>query len=123
MIRLPCSHHSQEAHLSAGNGVQIIGKVNPDLSIKVLSSIDLGTGVGESPAIIPIFSGAVDRGEVRWSRQKVTRLSHPSLAGHSRPSAITIRWRCGVLTISADYNLANTVVEISHQHRNLFAYD
>lgn len=38
----------QEAHLSAGNGVQIIGKVNPDLSIKVLSSMDLGTGVGES---------------------------------------------------------------------------
>jgi hypothetical protein len=38
----------QEAHLAAGNGVQIIGKVNPDLSVKVLSSIDLGTGVGES---------------------------------------------------------------------------
>ncbi|KAK3896590.1 hypothetical protein C8A05DRAFT_39864, partial [Staphylotrichum tortipilum] len=54
-----------EAHLSAGNGVQIIGKVNPDLSIKVLSSMDLGTSV--------------------------------------------------------DYNLANAVVEISHQHRSLFA--
>jgi replication factor A3 len=24
---------------------------------------------------------------------------------------------------STDYNLANTVVEISHQHRSLFAYD
>ncbi|KAJ4306508.1 hypothetical protein N0V88_001312 [Collariella sp. IMI 366227] len=49
------------------DGVQIIGKVNPDLSVKVLSSMNLGTAV--------------------------------------------------------DYSLANTVVEISHQHRNLFAYD
>lgn len=42
------AHTQQEAHLSAGNGAQIIGKVNPDLSIKVLSSMDLGTEVGES---------------------------------------------------------------------------
>ncbi|EAQ86564.1 predicted protein [Chaetomium globosum CBS 148.51] len=61
------AHLNREAHLLAGNAAQIIGKVNPDLSIKVLSSMDLGTNV--------------------------------------------------------DYNLANTVVEISHQHRNLFAYD
>ncbi|KAL2019982.1 hypothetical protein VTK56DRAFT_8982 [Thermocarpiscus australiensis] len=61
------AHLNREAHLSAGNGVQIIGKVNPDLSIKVLSSIDLGPGV--------------------------------------------------------DYSLANTVVEVSHQHRSLFASD
>jgi len=43
----PHAPRQQEAHLSAGNGVQIIGKVNPDLSIKVLSSMDLGTSVGE----------------------------------------------------------------------------
>ncbi|KAK4242307.1 replication factor A protein 3 [Achaetomium macrosporum] len=61
------AHLNREAHLSAGNGVQLIGKVNPDLSIKVLSSMDLGTGV--------------------------------------------------------DYDLANTVVEVSQQHRSLFAYD
>jgi hypothetical protein len=40
---------TQEAHLLAGNAAQIIGKVNPDLSIKVLSSMDLGTKVGKSP--------------------------------------------------------------------------
>lgn len=39
---------TQEAHLLAGNAAQIIGKVNPDLSIKVLSSMDLGTKVGKS---------------------------------------------------------------------------
>ncbi|KAK4151315.1 replication factor A protein 3 [Chaetomidium leptoderma] len=61
------AHLNREAHLLVGNGVQVIGKVNPDLSIKVLTSMDLGTGV--------------------------------------------------------DYNLANSVVEISHQHRSLFAYE
>ncbi|KAK1835848.1 replication factor A protein 3 [Podospora conica] len=61
------AHLNREAHLSPGNGVQIIGKVNPDLSVKVLNALDLGTSV--------------------------------------------------------DYALANTVVEISHQHRSLFAYD
>ncbi|KAK3359248.1 replication factor A protein 3 [Lasiosphaeria hispida] len=61
------AHLHREAHLSAGSGVQIIGKVNPDLSIKVLSSLDLGTSV--------------------------------------------------------DYNLANAVVEVTHQHKSVFAYD
>jgi replication factor A3 len=39
---------NRDAHLSAGNGVQVIGKVNPDMSIKVLTSLDLGPGVGKS---------------------------------------------------------------------------
>ncbi|KAL1881872.1 hypothetical protein Daus18300_000926 [Diaporthe australafricana] len=39
------AHLNREAHLSSGNAVQIIGKVNPDLSIRVLSSLDLGAGV------------------------------------------------------------------------------
>lgn len=39
----------QEAHLSNGNAVQIIGKVNPDLSIRALNSLDLGAGVGTFP--------------------------------------------------------------------------
>ncbi|KAG8158978.1 hypothetical protein KVR01_011421 [Diaporthe batatas] len=39
------AHLHREAHLSNGNAVQIIGKVNPDLSVKVLSSLDMGTGV------------------------------------------------------------------------------
>ncbi|KAK4460210.1 replication factor A protein 3 [Cladorrhinum samala] len=61
------AHLNRDSHLTAGSGVQIIGKVQPDLSIKVLSALDLGTAV--------------------------------------------------------DYNLANTVVELSHQHRSLFASD
>ncbi|KAH6626342.1 replication factor A protein 3 [Chaetomium sp. MPI-SDFR-AT-0129] len=61
------AHLNREAHLLAGNGAQLIGKVNPDLSVRVLSALDLGTGV--------------------------------------------------------DYALANTVVEVSHQHRDLFIYN
>ncbi|KAJ0354025.1 hypothetical protein KNSL1_001597 [Colletotrichum chrysophilum] len=39
---------NRDVHLTNGNGAQIVGKVNPDLSIKVLSSRDLGLGVGTS---------------------------------------------------------------------------
>ncbi|ROW09091.1 hypothetical protein VMCG_02955 [Cytospora schulzeri] len=46
------AHLNRDAHLSSGNAVQIIGKINPDLSIRVLSSLDLGTGVGKEPGII-----------------------------------------------------------------------
>ncbi|KAF5658720.1 Replication factor A 3 [Fusarium circinatum] len=40
---------NRDAHLTNGNAVQVIGKVNPDLSIKVLTSRDLGTGVDHGP--------------------------------------------------------------------------
>ncbi|KAH6980388.1 replication factor A protein 3-domain-containing protein [Fusarium venenatum] len=40
---------NRDAHLSNGNTVQVIGKVNPDLSIKVLTSRDLGNTVDHGP--------------------------------------------------------------------------
>ncbi|KAI0199396.1 replication factor A protein 3 [Astrocystis sublimbata] len=58
---------NRDTHLMAGNGVQVIGKVNQDLSVKVLSSLDLGNSV--------------------------------------------------------DYQVAQSVVEVTHQHKNLFVYD
>ncbi|KAI0166871.1 replication factor A protein 3 [Hypoxylon sp. FL1284] len=36
---------NRDSHLMVGNGAQIIGKVNPDLSIKVLNATDLGNNV------------------------------------------------------------------------------
>ncbi|KAI1496749.1 replication factor A protein 3 [Biscogniauxia marginata] len=36
---------NRESHLMAGNGAQIIGKVNPDLTIKVYNAMDLGNNV------------------------------------------------------------------------------
>ncbi|KAI1475406.1 hypothetical protein F4774DRAFT_429095 [Daldinia eschscholtzii] len=33
---------TRDCHLMVGNGAQIIGKVNPDLSVKVLNAVDLG---------------------------------------------------------------------------------
>lgn len=35
---------NRESHLSAGHGALVIGKVQPDMSIKVLTAQDLGTG-------------------------------------------------------------------------------
>ncbi|KAM0264239.1 hypothetical protein ACHAQJ_000726 [Trichoderma viride] len=37
---------NRDAHLANGNAAQVIGKVNPDLSIKALSTRDVGAGVG-----------------------------------------------------------------------------
>ncbi|KAG9252880.1 replication factor A protein 3 [Emericellopsis atlantica] len=36
---------NRDAHLSQNGGAQIIGKVNPDLSIKALNSVNLGDNV------------------------------------------------------------------------------
>ncbi|RYP07064.1 hypothetical protein DL764_002755 [Monosporascus ibericus] len=36
---------NRDVHLTPGNGVQVIGKVNPDFSVKVLSGQDLGDNV------------------------------------------------------------------------------
>lgn len=42
----------------AGNGAQIIGKVNPDLSVKVYNALDLGDDVGTLlTAYLPVSSG------------------------------------------------------------------
>ncbi|KAK9774186.1 putative Replication factor A protein 3 [Seiridium cardinale] len=56
-----------QSHLTTGNGVQIIGKVNPDLSIKVMTSHDLGHNV--------------------------------------------------------DYSVAQSVVDVTHQHKDIFVYE
>lgn len=47
---VPTNNHMpfKEAHLAHGNAAQVIGKVNPDLSIKALSTRDVGPGVGMS---------------------------------------------------------------------------
>ncbi|KAI1297522.1 hypothetical protein F5Y03DRAFT_280953 [Xylaria venustula] len=37
---------NHDSHLMAGNGAQIIGRVNPDLSVKVYNALDLGSNVG-----------------------------------------------------------------------------
>lgn len=36
---------NRDCHLMVGNGAQVIGKVNPDLTVKVLNAIDLGSNV------------------------------------------------------------------------------
>jgi len=38
-------HLNRDAHLQVGNAVEIVGKVNQDLSIKVLQATDMGSGV------------------------------------------------------------------------------
>jgi replication factor A3 len=42
------AHLSRDSHLTVGNAVEIIGKVNQDLSVKVLQSTDMGSNLGRS---------------------------------------------------------------------------
>lgn len=58
---------NRESHLMAGNAAQIIGRVNPDLSVKVYNALDLGNNV--------------------------------------------------------DFQVAQSVVEVTHQYKDLFVYD
>lgn len=37
----------QDSHLTVGNAIEIVGKVNQDLSVKVLKATDMGTGFGK----------------------------------------------------------------------------
>ncbi|KAJ9139482.1 hypothetical protein NKR23_g7955 [Pleurostoma richardsiae] len=65
------AHLNRDAHLSSGNAAQIIGKVNPDLSIRVLSSVDLGQGVdmGICNTVVestPPSSGGAGRVTLVW---------------------------------------------------------
>ncbi|KAL7941809.1 hypothetical protein V8C42DRAFT_348348 [Trichoderma barbatum] len=43
---------NRDAHLANGNAAQVIGKVNPDLSIKALSARDVGAGVGHGVSLL-----------------------------------------------------------------------
>ena len=42
------SLNKQDSHLQVGHAVEVIGKVQQDLTVKVLNSTDLGTNVGKS---------------------------------------------------------------------------
>lgn len=86
---------TQDAHLSSGNAVQIIGKVNPDLSIRVLSSLDLGTNVGKDDSPAPCKGDASPR-------------DHP------------FRIQTLLADVITDFNVCKDVVDISQRHRELF---
>ncbi len=36
------AHLNRDAHLTVGHAVEIVGKVNQDLSVKVLMAVDMG---------------------------------------------------------------------------------
>ncbi|KAK7456147.1 hypothetical protein CaCOL14_004190 [Colletotrichum acutatum] len=74
---------NRDVHLTNGNGAQIIGKVNPDLSIKVLTSRDLGPGVDYQ------LAAAVPSGRV-YGRNQVT-IPAPSQPAPSQPARIPPR--------------------------------
>jgi hypothetical protein len=81
----------QEAHLSPGNGVQIIGKVNPDLSIKVLTALDLGISVGESRPLHGTCPPSKTPGAQYPSKGSTRGYTPISLAGGASPMPHRLR--------------------------------
>ncbi|KAL8882815.1 MAG: hypothetical protein Q9198_000247 [Flavoplaca austrocitrina] len=49
----------QDAHLTLNNAVEIIGKVQPDLTIKVFQAMDFGSNIGAFS--FPCFSTSISR--------------------------------------------------------------
>jgi len=39
------AHLNRDSHLTVGNAIEIVGKVNQDLSVKVLKATDMGTNL------------------------------------------------------------------------------
>ncbi|XDG02216.1 hypothetical protein ABKA04_001831 [Annulohypoxylon sp. FPYF3050] len=64
---------NRDCHLMVGNGAQIIGKVNPDLSIKVLNAIDLGNNVANDTAfaVSPVSTASIVSTS-SWSSRVIT---------------------------------------------------
>ena len=45
-INPPILHYIQDAHLHPNNAAEIVGKVLPDLSVKVYQATDFGNNIG-----------------------------------------------------------------------------
>ncbi|KEY66243.1 hypothetical protein S7711_09171 [Stachybotrys chartarum IBT 7711] len=94
---------NQDSHLTNGNAAQIKGKVNPDLSVKVLSAQDLGPDIGhggrepQDPAecTLPLHPARVamvwplTRNDDHASHSKPTTSSTPPSTQPLKPSSLT----------------------------------
>ncbi|KAJ3461293.1 hypothetical protein MRS44_009846 [Fusarium solani] len=65
---------NRDAHLANGNSVQVIGKVNPDLTIKVLTSRDLGNSVDHGPSQSQAYTPRV---AMVWTSPEESRTLSP----------------------------------------------
>ncbi|KAF7544474.1 hypothetical protein G7Z17_g9930 [Cylindrodendrum hubeiense] len=93
---------NRDAHLANGNTVQVIGKVNPDLSIKVLTSRDLGAGVDHGrfePSQQPPYTPRVAMVWSSLSRTQPTPTSLPDGQG-----ALATSW-----SSDSQYDFSNSV--------------
>jgi replication factor A3 len=46
----------QDSHLAVNHAIEVIGRVQDDLSVKVLNSTDFGTDFGELNSVLTIHS-------------------------------------------------------------------
>ncbi|TRX88661.1 hypothetical protein FHL15_010427 [Xylaria flabelliformis] len=105
-----------ETHLMAGNGAQIIGKVNPDLSVKVYNAKDLGSNVATSycSSSSVVYSSSSSVASVD---NELSQLAIQSNASPSSQLATTQGTRLTRLNYQSTSRVRSTTVE-SHPSSN-----
>lgn len=73
---------AQDAHLTLNNAVEIIGKVQPDLSVKVFQAMDFGSNMGKpSPGGRQSKDDAANEPDTRLQCRGSCGRRYPSLQG------------------------------------------
>lgn len=72
------AHLNRDSHLAVGNWVEVVGKVNGDLSVRVLVSRDLG----RDGALLPRQQRGREGSGLMWNMQLISRLSKRWLTQH-----------------------------------------
>ncbi|KAI5205021.1 hypothetical protein E4T39_03133 [Aureobasidium subglaciale] len=101
-------HLNREAHLTLNHAVELIGKVQADLSVRVLTSTDFGDNIGMHRSFdFAILSSAV------------LTLSAVFFFFSFRPSCCYIVSKADRLC-PLDFSLAEAVVDATHRHSEIF---
>lgn len=128
LVRNPDTDCEQDAHLAVGHAVEVIGKVDANLAIKVQAATDFGTNIGMycCSCLSLAKSYLVRLDESYASQYQPFSLCQFHLNQSSCYQSSFCDWQsCGcvsVLTEHADFNAANAVVEATHRHKEIF-YD
>jgi replication factor A3 len=92
---------NRDSHLAVGHAVEVIGKVDGNLNVKVQACTDFGTNIGMLVLLLGFIFELLLRGGGRWNSW----------------------WCCACCSyVRADFNAANAVVEATHRHKAIF-YD
>lgn len=121
--------HMQDSHLTINNAVEIVGKVQPDLSIKVFQATDFGDNIGMLNYLLEhlpqIICWSVRRLLIDPPHQIFPFLSFAfyffALTPSSCLDAPKILCKFSFcLTITLDFTAVTALVEATHRYKEIF---